>query len=95
MQIGDITQSLVSLTEVIQSLVVSSLRCRTQESTCPPTPPPPPVPALHPAILCVLILAAASGGPGAAASPAATHLRPQVRVTLGVDGVTQLILNLL
>lgn len=94
MQIGDITQSLVSLTEVIQSLVVSSLRCRTQESTCPPTPPPP-VPALHPAILCVLILAAASGGPGAAASPAATHLRPQVRVTLGVDGVTQLILNLL
>lgn len=93
MQIGDITQSFVSLREVIQSLVVSPLRCRTQESTCPPTAPP--VPALHPAILCVLILAAASEGPGAAASSAATHLRPKVRVTLGVDGVTQLILNLL
>lgn len=86
MQIGDITQSFVSLTKVIQSLAVSPLRCRTQESTC--RPPPPPVPALHPAILCVLILAAAPEGPGAA-----THLRPQVTVTLGVDGVTQLILN--
>lgn len=93
MQIGNITQSFVSLTEVIQSLAGSPLRCRTQESTF--RPPPPPVPALHPAILCVLILAAAPEGPGAVASPAATRLRPQVRVTLGVDGVTQLILNLL